>query len=564
MDLNLFIQLTKILGGAGLFIYGMKVMTHSLEAAAGNQLRTIISKLMKNQFSGLLVGTLIAFLIHSGAATVMMTGFVNSGLMSFLQSIGFMIGTNIGTTLSMQIISFDIGKYCFLSIGIGFLIIILTKKENWIHLGTILIGFGILFLGMETMKDAVSPFKNSQYITKFFNYTDAYTVTGMITGIALSCLFTAIMQSSGAMIGILFALSSAGIITSYNTVFPLILGAHIGTCIVTVIGSIGTNSAARRAAWSHVMFNFIGAVIAAAMFPVYEKIVYAVSSRDLVHIIANTHTIVQCVNGIVFLLAIKIFSKLMHIIIKYKRQEEQGTFLDNQLIEKPESAISAAICELERMLEVTRKMLSVMMSGLKNIDESRFSIVLKNEEVTDKLKNAISDYCVGVVERKLSSRQTLMIQYINQTAIDIERIGDHIEKIIEFTLERFKKNVWYDEKDFHDIEDLFNLTDSVIAAVEDSLNPLKTDSSKSKIILKESIEKYKQYSKSVKEKQLIKIKEYQESAMESYFYNKYILYLDRIVKHLGRISIIENDEFFIIKPEKFEHKKDKVKLNIQQ
>ncbi|KKU47707.1 MAG: Na/Pi-cotransporter family protein/PhoU family protein [Parcubacteria group bacterium GW2011_GWF2_46_8] len=558
MQNEIFFQLTKIIGGAGLFIYGMKVMTHSLEEAAGSKLRSIISKLMKNQISGMMIGTLIAFLIHSGAATVMMVGFVNSGLMTFLQPIGFMIGTNLGTTLSMQVISFDIGKYCFLFIGLGFLINMFSKNVKVKHIGIIMIGFGILFLGMETMKDAVSPFKKSPFITRIFNYTDATTFLGMASGIALSTIATAVMQSSGAMIGILFALCGSGVITHFNTVFPLIIGAHIGTCIVTVIGAIGTNTAARRSAWAHVMFNVIGAVMAAIMYPIYSYIIPRLSSNNIVREVANTHTIVQTINGLIFLLLIPLFVKFMNFIVSSKEAEEHGTFLDNDLLEKPERAIVASISELERMLGITRRMLKDTISGFKDLDRKKFSRVSVDEESTDKLKNAIADYCVDLGQRKLSSRQSFMIQFINQTAIDIERIGDHIEKIIEFTLQRIKKNIWYKKDDFDELQQLFILADAVLVATTNSLNPDRTDFSEAKVKLANAIKDYKTYSKSFKDKHYLKIKEHTQTAIEGYYIHEYILYFDRIVKHLARISIIENDQLFFIKNEKLDWKAPKI------
>jgi len=190
MKEQIYFEIFRLLGGAGLFIFGMKIMTKALETAAGSKLRSLLSGLLKNQFTGLLAGTTISFLIHSGAATVMLVGFVNSGLMTFTQSIGVMLGANLGTTLSMQIVSFNVGKYCFLAIAIGFMMELFSKKEFIKYSGVILLGFGVLFLGMETMKDAVTPFKNSPYIAQIFSKTDASTSSGMIIGIAASTVLT--------------------------------------------------------------------------------------------------------------------------------------------------------------------------------------------------------------------------------------------------------------------------------------------------------------------------------------------------------------------------------------
>lgn len=564
MNKEILLEFFKLLGGAGLFIFGMKIMTHSLEAVAGNKLRIWLAKLTKTKFKSVLIGTVVSFLIHSGAATVMTVGFIHSGLLNFAQSFGIVLGSNIGTTLSMQIISFDIGKYCFLLIAAGFLIDMFSKNESLKNSGKLLIGFGILFLGIEVMKEAVAPFKKSEYFLKMFRTTDASTVSGMIVGIFISTVFTAIMQSSGAMIGILFALAASGVINDFKFVFPLILGAHIGTCLVTIIGAIGTNIEAKRSAWSHVLFNFFGAVIAALMYPLYNYIIPSISQHNITREIANAHTIIQTLNSIIFLCFYNHFVRFIVFLFKSKEEETAGTFLNDDLIITPERAIVASIKETERMLGISRKMLKHAIAAFVKMDKIKFIEVEKYEESIDKIKEAIIDYLIEINELRLSSRQSLLTQYINQTVIEIERIGDHIEKIIEYTKLKMKSKIWFDNDDMNDLIEIYKHIDAVIEHAIKSIDIENQEFKNNCAGLMKKVNDYEKYSASIREKHLEKVKVHVEASITAYFYKQYHMRFDKIVKHIKNVSEIENERLFYIKSSKLDRvqpKDDRVQIN---
>ncbi len=550
-EISLFLVVCELIGGAGLFIYGMKMMTHALEYAAGSKLRSLLTRLTNNAVTGTIVGTFISFLIHSGATTVMIVGFINSGLLQFSNSIGVIIGANIGTTLSMQIVAFDVGKYCYLAIAIGFVIDMFFKNERIKNIGLIIMGFGILFLGMLTMKHAVDPFKKSEFVQSIFRVSNAHTFTGMVGGILFSTLVTAIMQSSGAMIGIIFALCATDVITDFAVVFPLILGAHIGTCIVTVIGAIGTNIGAKRSALAHVLFNVFGAIIAAALFSLYNRFIPVISGADLVRQTANLHTLVQTINGIIFLIFSPIFIKIVIALSPSKSPEEHGTYLDDALLNKPENAILAAIKELERMLQITHRMIENCYRGFLLIDKTQFKKVELDEEITDKLKKAISDYLIQIGRQPLSARQTLLLQFIEQATIDVERIGDHISKLIEITDLRIKRKIWFEKDDVEHLKMLFKKLHNVLDASSDSINPYSQHSSEARKNLNEALQAYKTTSMQIQEYNTNKIKKYQRHPLESYVFKEYVLCFDRIAKHIKRIiTLIENEELFFINQEK--------------
>jgi len=276
-----------VLGGLALFVFGMSVMTDGLRRAAGMHLRAVLHRSTRSRFAGLGLGTVLGALVHSSAATVMLVGFVNAGLMTFSQTVPAMLGANIGTTISMQIVSFKIGTYCYVAITIGFILQMAGRRERTRNIGRALLGFGLLFLGMNTMSDAIRPHRDS--LVPLLAGVDGATPLGLLAGIALSTALTAIWQSSGATVGICFALVTAGVFTRFEQVFPIVLGAHIGTCTTALLGSFGTGIEARRCSVSHLLFNLFNVALAVAMRHTWFEYIPYLSS-DLIRQTAHFHT----------------------------------------------------------------------------------------------------------------------------------------------------------------------------------------------------------------------------------------------------------------------------------
>ena len=250
----------QVLGGLALFIYGMHVMTRSLRTAAGSSLRTILARATCSRVHGAVFGTVVGFLAHSGAAVAMLAGFINAGVMTLEQAIAPVFGANIGTSLSMQLISFHIADYCWAAIGIGFLLDALVPSERWRKLGDALIGFGLLFLGMDTISSGIAPHKDA--LAPFLSHIRGDVWTYRLLGVAISALLTALITSSGAMIGLCFALVTAGVFTRFDQVAVVVLGAHIGTCIVPIMAALPMRIGAWRAAIAHLLFNVANVVFA--------------------------------------------------------------------------------------------------------------------------------------------------------------------------------------------------------------------------------------------------------------------------------------------------------------
>ncbi len=552
-----FLLVTKLLGGLSLFIFGMSMMSDALQRAAGKKLKKILFALTKNRFSGLAIGTLISFLIHSSSTTVMLVSFINAGLIGFTQSLPIMLGANIGTTLSMQIVSFNLSKYCYFAIATGFLSYFLTNSQKAKNIGHIILGFGLLYLGMSLMTDAVTPFKNLETFYSAFQYLSTGTLTSVFLALFFSTLFTGIVQSSGATIGIIFALSGAGILTSFEQTLPLILGAHIGTCATAMLGCIGTQKSAKRFALSHLLFNIIGAGFALLMYKFYTWLI-PLTDSDLVRQVANAHSIVQIINALIFLPFIAAYSKFLHFVFPNKNSKEEISHLHDELLDTPEAALVAAIKELKRMSTVSRDMFQNAMRGLLDLDFQRFQAVARDEDILDNMKIAITNFLHSLAERKLSRRQSVMLQYLLSAASELERIGDHIETMIETTTEKTKNKVWFDDDSMLDLITLFKKADHIIMRIGKSFEPSYYESSiKFAGSILEERDNYVKFSADVRNKYTRRILDQKENAISGIYFNQYITCFNKIVKHAKTVAVVEKEPLFFIKKHKMEKKATK-------
>ena len=312
-----------LLGGIALFLYGMKIMAEGLNLLAGEQMKKILEKLTNNIFVAMLVGTIVTATIQSSTAvTVMVVGFVNAGMMTLIQAVGVIMGANIGTTITSQLVAFDIAKVAPLIAFVGFLIITLVKKEKIKQVGEVVIGLGILFIGMNSMSDAMAPLKDVQEIkdvmTRFSN-----PLLGVLIGTVVTC----IIQSSSASVGILQAIASQGLISLTSSIY-IVFGQNIGTCLTAIVATIGTNKNAIRAAVSHVLINVIGTILfifIVLVLPVEEWII-SMSPNNVVRQIANVHTIFNIGSAILLLPLTKLIVRLsVYLVPDGNKSSKQST-----------------------------------------------------------------------------------------------------------------------------------------------------------------------------------------------------------------------------------------------
>lgn len=548
--MNIF-SIFQLFGGLGLFIFGMGMMSDGLQQGAGNKLKNALAKLTTNQVSGLLVGTAVATLIHSSATTVMLVGFINAGLMNLTQSIGVMLGANIGTSLSMQLVSFDLAVYAPLAIAIGVLMGIITERDKWKYISYIILGFGLLFLGMSVMKEAVTPLKHSVAFKELLSHTDGTTLSGMLLGILVTTAITGVVQSSGAIIGILFTFASTGIFTEFSQIFPLVLGAKIGTCATPLLGSIGTGLNAKRSAFSHLFYNIFGAILAILMYYFYEWLIPSIGG-NLSRQIANFNTILQITNSIIMLFFVKYYVRFIKFVIRGKEEIEEKSHLDPILLKTPELALYATIKELRRSLLMIRRMFKHAIKGFIRIDQNEFNTVSHLEKMINDIKTATTSYIALTAERNLSKRQAILVQQAHTIMKNIERIGDHIDNISSVTHDKNQRDVWFSNGTMERIIALYLQADKAIALTCAALSP------KSKGDLPETRKAYDEYliqSNEMREYYRTKIETHKEHADAGLLLTRYMEIFDKVVNHSNNVFEAQMDPLFYIK----EYKYDKIK-----
>lgn len=548
LQLSLFIG--QLIGGLGLFIYGMKLLTNALQSVAGTRMRSILGRLTNNRVSGMAAGTAMGFMVHSGAGSVMIVGFINAGLLTLAQSIPLMLGNNLGTSLSMQLFSFQVGKFCYFAIGIGFFLSTLFKKDGLRYAGLIILGFGLLFLGMDVMKDSVTPLKEAGMLDGFIPTSATPGITTALLGLFFGMAGSALMQSSGALIGMLFAMAAAGIFTSVAQPLPIVLGAHIGTCIVGLLGSIGTNIESRRSAMAHLMFNVVGAALALAMSPLYVWAIDAIGG-DMVHKIANTHTAVQLVNALLVLPFAGPFTNLIRKMTPSSKLPVPKSNLEDKYLQTPEMAIVAVMQETRRMVTIVRKMLRQAMTGVVKpyTDQMKASIV-KEEESVDLLKESINEYLFQISKRQLSQRQSMILQHLMRTVSDIERIGDHAEAITEIVKDKDHRGVVFDTVCLSKLIEAFRKVDFILDKLVESLNPANRVFGEQAEALETARREYKQLSGDAREFYKGKILAGEADAVHGVIYANLVTAMDRIVGHTKSVARTERDPMFKVKLEK--------------
>lgn len=457
-----------LLGGLALFLYGMQMMSTGLEAAAGNRMKSILEKLTSNRIKGVLVGAAITAVIQSSSATtVMVVGFVNSGLMTLKQAVWVIMGANIGTTITGQLIALDIGAIAplFAIAGVGTIMFIKSEKVH--HISSIFAGLGILFMGMDMMGAAMSPLKESEafisLMTKFDN---------PLLGILVGALFTAVIQSSSASVGILQALASTGMIPLSSAVFVL-FGQNIGTCITAVLASIGMKVNAKRTTVIHLLFNIIGTVLFTVICLVtpYVTWIEAMTPGDPVAQIANAHTVFNIVTTLLLLpfgthmanIAVRILpdSKKADdedLRLKYIRPFESSYAIGHSAV-----AVSQVRDEVNRMRDMVAKNISDSFDSLVQYDEKLRKKVSEREEYIDFLNKGISEYIVSLMASEMNMSDSRKINGYYAIISNLERIGDHAVNLAEYGDDMRK---W--EIDFSDTvkEELNEMKAQCIAALD--------------------------------------------------------------------------------------------------
>ena len=462
----------SLFGGLALFLFGMDIMGKALEKQAGGQLQKILSKLTDNPLKGFFLGLCVTAVIQSSSATtVMVVGFVNSGIMELHQAIGVIMGSNVGTTVTSWILglsglqgdSFWIQmlKPTSFSPVLAFLGILLYmgKSEKRQGIGTIMIGFAVLMTGMTTMSQAVAPLQNEAWFTNLF-----VRFSNPLLGVLVGAIVTGIIQSSSASVGILQALSSTGVIT-FGSAIPIIMGQNIGTCVTALLSSVGANKNARRAAMVHLYFNIIGVALFLTVFYGLNAVLHFTFVNDTVTAwgIAVVHSIFNLTATAVLLPFANILEKLAIATIPDDAQKESFALLDERLLNTPAMAVERARSATAEMAELARTGVIQAMSLTHKWDDALAQKVRDEEEKVDHYEDALGTYLVKLSGRELSHADSQSVNTLLHTISDFERISDHSVNLLESAEEMHTKDVHFSNDAREELQVLED-------AVQDTLN----------------------------------------------------------------------------------------------
>ncbi len=462
-------EIITLVGGLALFLYGMQMMSSGMEAAAGNRMKSILEKLTKNRFLGVFVGAVITAIIQSSSATtVMVVGFINSGMMTLRQAIWITMGANIGTTITGQLIALDIGLIAPLIAFMGVILILFFKQLKVHHIGNIMAGLGILFIGMDMMSSSMMPLRESQ---EFINIMTKFS--NPIFGIIAGALFTAIIQSSSASVGILQALAGSGVISLSSAVYVL-FGQNIGTCITAVLASIGTRRSAKRITIFHLSFNIIGTFIFTilCMLTPLTSFMEHVTPDNPIAQIANMHTLFNVVTTLLLLPFGNILASMTEKILPDLPEQLEGKqllFLKN-VINNQEGKIGISAInleqthkEIERMMDMARRNVHDSFTAFLERDTSWIPKVEETEDYIDFLNKEISKYISSIITHETNEKGcSIFSSYFNITG-NIERISDHAMNICGYSNILDEKKIVFSESAKNEIICMQNVCDRLLS-----------------------------------------------------------------------------------------------------
>ncbi len=461
MDVTIIFSIISVLGGLGLFLIGMKQMGEGLELAAGNKLRVMLQKITSNKFIAMLVGVLVTGVIQSSSATdAMAVGFVNAGLMDLNQCIGILFGSKIGTTVTSLILSFDIKAYVPLCTFAGAVIITFAKKNNYRYYGQILAGFGILFMGMSMMSANFGFLKNSEMFKDIVS-----SMSSPVLGLLVGMVFTGIIQSSSASVGILMSLAAAGLVSLDNCIY-IIFGMNVGACVPVFLSSAGANRESKQVALSNFLISLFAAILISVLVMVLSPTAFAVPSLlngipflrgNVPAQISAVHILFNVLLTIVFLPLSGAIIKLTKLIlpdVDEEKEKMETVYLDTRILTTPPMAVLSVENECKRLGELARKNYTYAMQAFFEGDARLIEKVEKNEKVIDFLTHEITRYIVKINGLDIvdSDRKTMGVMY---SAIqDMERIGDHAENIVEHAKEMMANKVKFSDDAIQELHDL--------------------------------------------------------------------------------------------------------------
>lgn len=467
-------QLFLFAGGLGMFIYGMQIMSQGLENAAGNKMKSLLEVLTKNKLMGVALGALITAVIQSSSATtVMVVGFVNAGIMNLTQAIGVIMGANIGTTITGWIVS--MGEWASflkpatlapLAIVIGVVVMMVGKRRATKDVASIVVGFGLLFIGIDNMSNAMSGLKDVPAFTNLFVSLGRNPILGILVGAGV----TAIIQSSSASVGILQSLAVAGLIP-FNSAVYIIMGQNIGTCVTAMLSSMGAKKNAKTAALMHLLFNIIGTVIFSVASIAFFKLVNPAWGQEMITAtqISTVHTAFNIATTLLLFPASNLIIKLAKKLggVKEEVVDDSVVSLDDRMLQTPSIALQATVTEVGRMGALVKETLEIAKRVLFTKSREDIELLREDENKVDKLCGGITEYAIKITSLQISKKEHEYVARLVQVLSDMERISDYCENISEYAEAMAEKKLSFSEIGQAGLQEMFEVcADSYRYAIE--------------------------------------------------------------------------------------------------
>ncbi|HEY8364174.1 MAG TPA: Na/Pi cotransporter family protein [Haloplasmataceae bacterium] len=567
---NIIFIILGLIGGLGIFLYGINLMGESLKTLAGDKIKSIIEKLTGNVFSGIIIGALVTAIIQSSSATTALSiSLIRAGLMSMPQAIGIIMGANIGTTVTAFLFSFpQIGDYSLFFVGLGAILIFFFTNKRTNLIGQIIMGFGLLFYGMELMGDSLTILANGDTFKNILVKFADNPLLGLLTG----AVVTAIVQSSSATTGIVQTLYETSVIPSLKGVLPILLGNNIGTTITAVIACLGGSIASRRAASFHVFFNVFGAIVFLILLnPYYEFISYL---QKLTHAspkleIAYAHLVFNLCSTFIIVWFVKYIIQLLKIIIPGHDDMEDSfntdVFNERLIEESPILALESTKKVILHMGDVVHNMFMKTYEYIKSPNPKLFEEVKQLEAIINTLDHTIHEFLVKITPKVDHAHSSTLSKYFD-TIRDLERIGDHSENMLEIAENMIENKGSFTQEAFEDLDLMYN---TVMSMLENDLIILDTND---KIIANKIIEieqDVDRLEKKARKRHTMRINEGICTSSSGFSFIELLSNLERIGDHCCNIAEYTiNDQYYVIidEPEIELNKvprSDKIKINIK-
>lgn len=532
-----------LMGGLGLFLFGMKQMSDGLEKVAGAKMRSILEFFTKTPIRGILVGTFFTAIIQSSSAsTVMVVSFVNSGLMNLYQAAGVIMGANIGTTVTSQLISFNLSALAPAIVMAGVVMMMFFKKVKVQRIGEVFLGFGILFMGLTTMSDSMSVLRESPQVVEIMG-----SLTSHFLAVLVGLAVTTVLQSSSATVGIVLLLADQGLL-DIRICFFVIMGCNIGSCVSALLAGLSGKREAKRAALIHLVFNIIGTfiiyvILSVALEPITQFISY-ISGGNPGREVANAHTLIKLAEVVLLAPFIKQIVKLTGFLVRGEEKKNQDTlglqFIGEKSVFSPTTAVFDATREMERMGQMAISNLEKAMNALLTLNEKEIQEVYETEKNIDYLNHAITDYLVKINQTTLPSDDAKSIGGLFHVVNDIERIGDHAENIADAAASRMERGIDFSDQAKKELSQMLDMVIKVTTYALDMFSHNNQEHMEEILELEDKVDDAERY---LQESHVQRLTRGECTASAGMMFSDVVSGLERVSDHATNIafSLLEED-----------------------